>query len=112
MSKTAPPIPLIPPPMVSAPRSSPQKMLVRGSRQSGITTVIFIVRPKRGVDDQLMIGLEEHNGESRSQLMIRGGAEAREMPSQLRWLAEKIEKELGKHDAPSIHEYVLSTGGA
>ena len=43
--------------------------------------------------------------------MIRGGAEAKEMASHFRWIADKIEKELGKHDAPSVNEYVLSTGG-
>jgi hypothetical protein len=76
-----------------------------------MTTVAFIIQPQRGVDDLLLIGLDEHNGEEKSRLMIRGGAEAKEIPSQLRWIADKIEKEIGKHDAPSINEYVLSTGG-
>ena len=91
--------------------TAPRETLTYGARQSGCTTIAFIIQPQRGVDDLLMIGLEEHNGEEKSQLTIRGGAEAKEIPSQLRWIANKIEKEIGKHDAPSINEYVLSTGG-
>jgi hypothetical protein len=99
------PLKFVPPP--------PQpETLVYGARESVNTTVTFIIHPGRGVDDLLMIGMDEHNGEDASRLMIRGGYEARLIPSHLRWLAGKIEKELGKIDAPTNNEYVLSTGGA
>jgi hypothetical protein len=98
-------------PLKFAPPPPQPETLVYGARESGCTTVTFIIQPGRGVDDLLMIGLDEHNGEKKSRLMIRGGAEAKEIPSQLRWLADKIEKEIGKLDPPLISEYVLSTGG-
>jgi hypothetical protein len=105
----------LPPQLMSPPKFAPPppqpKMLVYGARESGCTTVTFIIQPGRGVDDLLMIGLDEHNGEKKSRLMIRGGAEATEIPSQLRWLADKIEKEIGKREPPLIGEYVLNIGG-
>jgi hypothetical protein len=113
-SMTPPKFPLPPQPISPlkfAPPPPQPKTLVRGARESGCTTVTFIIQPGRGVDDLLMIGLDEHNGEGKSRLMIRGGAEAREIPSHLRWLANKIEKEIGNYDSASISEYVLSTGG-
>ena len=111
---TPPKFPLPPQPISPlkfAPPPPQPKTLVRGARESGCATVTFIIQPGRGVDDLLMIGLDEHNGEGKSRLMIRGGAEAREIPSHLRWLANKIEKEIGNYDSASISEYVLSTGG-
>jgi hypothetical protein len=109
---STPPPPLAPPHPPSTRTAPRRETLVYGARQSGCTTIAFIIQPQRGVDDLLLIGLDEHNGEEKSRLMIRGGAEAREMPSHLRWIADKIEKEIGHHDAPSINEYVLSTGGS
>jgi hypothetical protein len=93
------------------PQREIQPPLTYGARESVNTTVKFLIRPGRGVDDLLMIGMDEHNGERASRLMIRGGYEAMLIPSHLRWLAGKIEKELGKIDAPTNNEYVLSTGG-
>jgi hypothetical protein len=110
-SSTTPP-PLAPPQPPSIRRAPHRETLVYGARECGLTTIAFIIQPQRGVDDLLLIGLDEHNGEEKSRLMIRGGAEAKEIPSQLRWIADKIEKEIGHRDAPSINEYVLSTGGA
>jgi hypothetical protein len=104
----------LPPQAASLLRSAPPppETLIYGARESGCTTVTFIIQPGRGVDDLLMIGLDEHNGEGKSRLMVRGGAEAKEIPSQLRWLANKIEKEIGKHDPPLVSEHVvLNTGG-
>src|ERR1700722_598578 len=72
-----------------------RETLIYGARESGCTTVTFIIQPQCGVDDLLMIGLDEHNGEQKSRLIIRGGVEAKEIPSHLRWLANKIEKEIG-----------------
>jgi hypothetical protein len=123
MSKINPPsFASAPPPQPAPPQRETVKYLppprretlTYGARESGCTTVTFIIQPRRGVDDRLMIGLDEHNGEKDSRLVIRGGAEAKEIPSQLRWLADKIEKEIGKHDAPSINEYLTchnSRGG-
>jgi len=124
MSKTNPPSfdkPSTPPPPLAPPQRGPVKYLpppqretlVYGARESGCTTVTFIIQPCPwgGVNDLLMIGLDEHNGEKKSRLMIRGGAEAKEIPSHLRWLADKIEKEIGKRDPPLINEYVLNIGG-
>jgi hypothetical protein len=98
-------------PLKFAPPPPQPETLVYGARESGCTTVTFIIQPGRGVDDLLMIGLDEHNGEGKSRLMIRGGVEAREIPSHLRWLANKIEKEIGKYDPALISEYVLNTVG-
>src|ERR1700683_2043748 len=95
----------------NSPRIWREPPLTYGARQSVNTTVTFLIHPGRGVDDLLMIGMDEHNGEDASRLMIRGGYEAMLIPSHLRWLANKIEKELGKVDAPTNNEYVLSTGG-
>jgi hypothetical protein len=108
--KFGPPPPPLSPPKYPLPPQ--RKTFVYGARESGCTTVTFIIQPRRGVDDLLMVGLDEHNGEEKSRLMIRGGAEAREIPSQLRWLADNIEREIGKSDAPLIGEYVMKTGGA
>jgi len=104
------------PPRISPPKFIPppppqRKTHVYGARKSVNTTATFIIHPGRGVDDLLMIGIDEHNGEHASRLMVRGGYEARLIPSHLRWLADKIEKELGKYDGPTNNEYVLSTGG-
>jgi hypothetical protein len=98
-------------PIKFAPLPPKPETLVYGARESGCTTVTFIIQPRSGVDDLLMIGLDEHNGEEKSRLMVRGGVEAKEIPSQLRWLADKIEKEIGKRDAALISEYVLNTAG-
>ena len=106
---STPPPPLAPPQPPSTRHAPRRETVAYGARKRGCTTITFIIQPQRGVDDLLMIGLDEHNGEEKSRLMIRGGAEAKEIPSHLRWMAEKIEKEIGKHDAPSINEYVLST---
>jgi hypothetical protein len=98
-------------PLKFAPPPPQPETLVYGARESGCTTVTFIIQPGRGVDDLLMIGLDEHNGEGKSRLMIRGGAEAWEIPSHLRWLANKIEKEIGEYAPALISEYVLNTVG-
>jgi hypothetical protein len=89
-----------------------RETLIYGARECDFTTVSFIIHPQRGVDDLLMIGLDEHHGEQKSRLMVRGGAEAREIPSQLRWIANKIEKEIGKHEPLAVNEYVVNTVGA
>jgi hypothetical protein len=121
MSKTEPldsliavpkfPLPKGPPTIDKSPVHVNEPLLTYGARESCNTTATFIIHPGRGVDDLLMIGIDEHNGEHASRLMVRGGYEARLIPSHLRWLADKIEKELGKYDGPTNNEYVLSTGG-
>jgi hypothetical protein len=98
-------------PLKFAPPPPRPGTLVYGARESCNTTATFVIHPGRGVDDLLMIGIDEHNGEHASRLMVRGGYEGRLMPSHLRWLADKIEKELGNIDAPTNGEYVLNIAG-
>ena len=74
MSKTNPPTfdkpstpqPLLSPPQPPSKRNAPRReTLTYGGRECCCTTITFIIQPHpwRGVDDLLMIGLDEHNGE-------------------------------------------------
>jgi hypothetical protein len=113
--KISTPPPRLAPPQASLTRSAPRREnFVFGARKCCCTTIAFSIQPHPhgGAYDTLVIAVDEHNDAEASRLTIKGGAEAKEMLSQLRWIVDKIEKEIGKHDALSINEYVLSTGGA
>jgi hypothetical protein len=122
MSKTNPPNfgkPPTPPPPLWPPqppskRPAPRREnIVSGARKCCCTTIAFSIQPHPcgGAYDTLVIAVNEHNDAEASRLTIKGGAEAKEIPSHLRWIADKIEKEIGHHDALLINEYVLITGG-
>src|ERR1700678_4752215 len=57
------PLPKGPPIIDKSPVHVNEPLLTYGARESCNTTATFIIHPGRGVDDLLMIGIDEHNGE-------------------------------------------------
>ncbi|OSJ36762.1 hypothetical protein BSZ19_02645 [Bradyrhizobium japonicum] len=76
----------------------------------------FILTRENGdsIRDTLMIGIDEHNGEPRSRITIRGQFEANELPGHLRWLVEAIAQHVQERSV-AVAEYMTchkSGGGS
>jgi hypothetical protein len=100
--------PRISPPKFIPPPPAQRETLVYGARECPFTTVTFILTQENGdsAHNILMIGIDEHNGEDKSRLMIRGQFEAQEIPSQLRWLADAIAQQVEDRPPFVAGEYV------
>ena len=94
-----------------------RETLVYGARECPWTTMTFILTQENGESarDTLMIGIDEHNGQLATRLLIRGQFEAAEIPGQLRWLADAIAQQVEERSF-AVREYVnchkLRGGGA
>ena len=109
-----------PPPQSQTVKSLPpprRETLVYGARECPFTTMTFILTQENGdsARDTLMIGIDEHNGQPATRLIIRGQFEANEIPGHLRWLADAIAQQVEERSF-AVGEYVnchkLRGGGA
>jgi hypothetical protein len=98
-------------PVFSPPNKIPappqRETFIYGARESDFTTVTFILTRENGdsIRDNLMIGIDEHNGEPATRLTIRGQFEANEIPGHLRWLADSIAQQVEERSY-AVAEYV------
>jgi hypothetical protein len=78
-----------------------------GCRSTDFTTLRYVTKPEGGAYSRLAFGLDSHNGERESRIVVRGSIEAGDMPAQLRWLADEIERHYGKSDRPPVYAYCI-----